>query len=159
MKSTVVIAITRLRNRGRMSSSCIQQSRLVKLPIDFRDRGGIYQPTRFEPNGIFTSALRPPFRLRFAQAKKSRWVSPALFQLFAGCRDRTLKEREPSQARMPLLPNLFLYRKTGCGNSRMGGAPFGRFRIHRANQVVDDRLFPYVASPCTTSRQGDFGHP
>jgi hypothetical protein len=69
-----------------------------------------------------------------------------------------LKEREPSQARMPLLANLLLDGKSGCRDGGMGGALFIRFRIYGANQMIDGRLFSHVPSPCATSRQGGFGH-
>ena len=69
-----------------------------------------------------------------------------------------LKERETSQAGMPLLANLLLNRKSGCRYRGMGRALFIGFRIYGANQMIDGRLFPYVPSPCATSRQGGFGH-
>jgi hypothetical protein len=69
-----------------------------------------------------------------------------------------LKERETSHAGMPLLANLILDRKAGCCNGGMGDAPFFRFQIYGANQMIDGRLFPHVPSPCATPGQGGFGH-
>src|SRR6516162_2910831 len=91
--------------------------------------------------------------------RKSRRGSRRLFfhPLSAGSGAALLKEREPSQPRMPLLANLLLNRKAGGSDGRVHRASFDRFRIYGPNQMIDGRLFSYVPSPFATSRQGGFG--
>jgi hypothetical protein len=69
-----------------------------------------------------------------------------------------LKERETSQARMPLLTNLLLNRKTGCCHRGVCRSSFIGFQIYGANQMIDRGLFPHVPFPYPTARQGRLGH-
>jgi hypothetical protein len=69
-----------------------------------------------------------------------------------------LENREPPRTGVPFFADLLLDRKARWRNRRMHDALFFGFWAHDANEVINDRLFPYVPLPCATPGQARFGH-